>query len=345
MNIKEEHNSADVYKSIAFLAGMLHLVYLFLFWKMGCIFMACYNIFSIGVYALAIFFVCHGWARACITMAHLEVCLFVTLAVLVTGWSFGFQLLLICTASLVYFCPYRHRFTPYIASICELVLFMGLYLVTKYTGWEPVMGMESGIFKQVFYLLNSFAVFFLILFSAYRANLSSKTIQDQLLEENRGLSQMATHDSLTGLWARRAASEMLGDLWDECLRGNEQFTVAMGDVDDFKSINDTYGHGAGDTVLKSVSALFMPLMTFRWGGEEFLFVFPGQSKGETLEEVETLSQKIAGLTFCFDGRELHTSMTFGLADSTEGSTIEEIVSIADQRMYKGKRAGKNRVTA
>ena len=140
----------------------------------------------------------------------------------------------------------------------------------------------------------------------------------------------------------------------------------MGDLDSFKKINDTYGHGCGDLVLKSVADLILDMtgeneIACRWGGEEMVVVFMGERE-EALKRLEELRHKIEDLKLTYSGLDIHVTMTFGFADSEEiGLAISEInlekkdepealtkrfgveslISMVDKRLYTGKGSGKN----
>ena len=141
----------------------------------------------------------------------------------------------------------------------------------------------------------------------------------------------------------------------------------MGDLDDFKKINDTYGHDCGDIVLKSVASIIIENtkdneMACRWGGEEMLIVMRG-SREECFARISVVKSEISSLAITSDSKPVKVTMTFGFADSEEknaaiessgaaeeGSSpiktphhigIDSLISMVDKRLYIGKRRGKN----
>lgn len=159
------------------------------------------------------------------------------------------------------------------------------------------------------------------------------------------LRDMVERDPLTTLLNRRTCQIRL----DELCRSHTGYSVVMGDIDFFKKINDTYGHSAGDHVLKTVSAILKRCaysnggFAVRWGGEEFLMVFPGLTEKEAytltsrvLSEVRTANPK-------YDGRNIEVTMTFGIADSMDGSDPEKTINAADELLYYGKNNGRNQI--
>lgn len=340
----ERNYMAHVYLSIIVLASLMHLFYTFAFWAVGLWHMALYNIGSIVFYVCAGFGVKMGLSKMLICFAHFEVCLFVVLAVVNAGWDFGFQLLLFCVASLVYFCPFKNRYIPYLFSLGELILFLSLKLYTYYGPAAPpneqLRQMEILIF-----IFNVCSSFFVILFSAFITRLSVNTMQKQLLDENEGLSILATHDSLTGLLLRRCMEESLQKLWEPGKPCSTRIAVAMCDIDDFKKVNDTYGHPCGDMVLKEISSILSSANTHacRWGGEEFLLLFSNHNKQEAFSLLQGLCKMIALHPFIYGDIRLHVTMTFGTADSSEAGNPAAMIALSDNRLYIGKKQGKNRV--
>ena len=136
-------------------------------------------------------------------------------------------------------------------------------------------------------------------------------------------------------------------------------SIAIGDIDHFKKINDTYGHDAGDEVLKSLAKLFDDYMSefgiaIRWGGEEFLFVFDDVNLDDAFVALDRLRLKISTLEILWKGERIPVTMTFGLTDinvmlsskdtdSDIENRIHEAIGDADKKLYMGKESGRNKV--
>ena len=165
---------------------------------------------------------------------------------------------------------------------------------------------------------------------------------------NAYLELLSKQDSLTGLSNRR---EMLAILQHEALRferTKKPFSIAICDIDDFKKVNDVYGHSCGDTVLKRVADVFRENIretdfVARWGGEEFLFFFPETDKKNAFKVVEKIRNKIAEEKFACEERYFSVSLTFGLCQFEEGTSLDMLIESADKALYLGKSSGKNRV--
>jgi diguanylate cyclase (GGDEF)-like protein len=157
----------------------------------------------------------------------------------------------------------------------------------------------------------------------------------------------ASNDTLTNAYTRRSGEEALNLLFRLNQMAGKTLTVVFFDLDRFKSINDTYGHDAGDVCLKTMAdrirtCLRRSDLLVRWGGEEFIAVLPDTP----LEAVPVLLGRLRdlGLGERPDGKPLTVSM--GVAHSQEVDVMgwEVLVTRADQRMYQSKQNGRNRLT-
>jgi diguanylate cyclase (GGDEF)-like protein len=172
---------------------------------------------------------------------------------------------------------------------------------------------------------------------------------------------MAYVDALTDLPSRRALDEFLPQL-------HGRFALAMVDIDHFKRFNDTYGHSAGDQMLRKVAGLLTTVAgggrAFRYGGEEFCVVFPGRSRRDTLPHLESLRARIEATGFSLrgslrpaekpserravpqGGRKLHLTVSIGVAELSEKlASPELVIQAADRALYRAKESGRNQVWA
>lgn len=165
---------------------------------------------------------------------------------------------------------------------------------------------------------------------------------------SRSLEEMITTDPLTKLFNRRACKKYLEKWIDICDKRQEnRITVAIGDIDHFKKINDTYGHDCGDLVLVTVSDIFKMHMkdngcTARWGGEEFLLVFEKELEVASEQLCEILKE-IKNHEFEYKGEKFHVTLTVGVNGDIIGHSFDEIVNSADECLYKGKTDGRDRL--
>lgn len=162
------------------------------------------------------------------------------------------------------------------------------------------------------------------------------------------LCDMVDRDALTGLLNRRYGNLHLEKMQERTIRKERVFTVAIGDIDLFKKVNDTYGHKAGDEVLKKVSTCLKKHVAgkgvaIRWGGEEFLLVFETLEASEAMTAIEEIMQEIRGMVTISEEHWIKVTMTFGVMQVVEKMEIKELISLADEKLYYGKRNGRNRV--
>lgn len=185
---------------------------------------------------------------------------------------------------------------------------------------------------------------------AYRALRQS---QQQLLETNLELQRLTNSDGLTGLSNRRYFDEYLGAEWKRALREQTQFAMLMIDVDAFKAYNDTYGHVAGDDVLRRVAAVIRDNCTrpadlpARFGGEEFAMILPGTSPGGARLLAEMVRRAIEALQIPHSGSPTTNHVTVSIGGAVlvpeAGQIASRVVEAADAGLYQAKRNGRNQV--
>ena len=170
--------------------------------------------------------------------------------------------------------------------------------------------------------------------------------KDDLVEK---LSNMAMRDELTGLPNRRYLQSFLEYKFNEYKRFNAPFAVLFADIDHFRIFNNTYGHDAGDLVLRTVSETIRKTtrksdMFGRWGGEEFLGVYSVKDTYEAPIVAEKIRTLIAGTQIPYEP-PLSVTVSVGITVVNPKDLIDDIIERADKLMYKSKENGRNKVTA
>ncbi|MCX6645660.1 MAG: GGDEF domain-containing protein, partial [bacterium] len=170
-------------------------------------------------------------------------------------------------------------------------------------------------------------------------------------EEVRRLS---VTDPLTKLSNRRAFIQRLEEEFKRSVRYRTPLSMAICDLDDFKRINDRYGHQAGDLVLIEVSKILMDSvrevdLAGRWGGEEIALIFPQTKTDGAMIACERIRKKISELKVPFPGTVITVTMSIGIStvdpDETCPRSVEAMMGLADHAMYLAKQNGKNRVAS
>ena len=188
-----------------------------------------------------------------------------------------------------------------------------------------------GIPKELLYV-----ILFIILFLLYR--------QYELKKYNQKLQTLSITDKLTGIYNRVKLDEMLIHKKNVYDRYKRVFSVIMLDIDDFKKVNDNYGHQVGDKVLKEISTIAMinkrkSDMLGRWGGEEFLIICPDTA----LQGAVALAEKIRREIENHDFGIKKLTASFGVSEYIDNDSVEKLIKRADDALYEAKRDGKNKV--
>jgi len=174
---------------------------------------------------------------------------------------------------------------------------------------------------------------------------------DRLRREHAEAREQSRRDSLTDSYNRRYLDEHLAALLDDrTVRSSAGVSVAFVDADHFKQVNDRFGHRFGDRVLQCLVdelALDLPAGGFcaRYGGEEFAVVLPEASAENALRFAEEVRRIVEREAFEFGGDRLSVTISLGVATVTEEVSVDAFIKMADDRLYKAKRTGRNRVVA
>jgi two-component system, cell cycle response regulator len=172
----------------------------------------------------------------------------------------------------------------------------------------------------------------------------------QIEAKNLLLKELALTDPLTGLPNRRAIEDWAVRQLSGAARYGFSFWVALADVDHFKTVNDTYGHEAGDTVLKNFSEILRANsrrsdICSRIGGDEFLFVLTHAKQKDAVAAVDRIRAQLEARQFNFDGATLTVTASFGIAgfEGTQAPDFNRLIARADTALYSAKRLGRSRV--
>lgn len=274
----------------------------------------------------------------------LNVCIliFTVINVYYLGWDIGIQHFLTVLLVFVFFSKYKHEAAKLLFALLLFALRLILYFYCKYN--DPVISLNPDL-SSAMQIVNTFFIFLSLGLTAYLFSTTTQEMEGKLIEYNRKLMKQANTDTLTGLYNRRRTMEYLEQLLKT---PDTQISICLCDIDFFKRVNDTYGHDIGDVVLKKISETFqkrLPPDTFisRWGGEEFLLIFPRLNGDETIIALETLRQKIKEIVFDGGIETFSVTLTYGLVEYDYHSDITTLLKEADEKLYLGKESGRDRI--
>jgi diguanylate cyclase (GGDEF)-like protein len=177
------------------------------------------------------------------------------------------------------------------------------------------------------------------------------TLQQQTSVYKKKLAEQVMQsrtDSLTRLPNRQAYNEKLDEAFAQYKESGKPLAVAVVDIDHFKSVNDRFGHAAGDKTLQVVSKflkqhLKRPEFIARWGGEEFVMLFPDTTIEMVEDKLNALRNKLASMPFKFKQEKVKITASFGATCFNTNDSTESVFERADEYLYQAKRDGRNRV--
>jgi len=223
-------------------------------------------------------------------------------------------------ASLSCFCIVKARTASLLNLISMLILFPALY---------PALSTQEVIL--IYVTLALLCVF------GYTFTLISH-------QQYINLSKLAARDALTGTWNRRALDDSLDQIVNKHQRNPIKASLIMMDLDHFKRINDTYGHGVGDEILVKVASLISSTVRisdqlYRYGGEEFVLIAEGADLDEAALIAETIRHRVEKSEL-FEKQKITISL--GVAELTQTSSVQKWLTLADDALYQAKDSGRNR---
>lgn len=301
-------------------------------------FMVYFSIPTALVYVIGFVLIAKEKLHIYVRMVYSWLTFYMACATVCLGYGYGFHLycfsmipIIFATDYIAYKLNKRRVHAKAISYSIEAVYL----LCTGYPAlFGPVYQRDQKV-SAFFWIFNAVTVFgFLI----YYINYLMRTI----IRSEEMLVETAHVDNLTRLYNRHYMLSRLDALPKDSADG----FLAIADIDNFKKINDTYGHNAGDAVLKTVAQIMREecenCTVARWGGEEFLVV----SEGDFIDGRQTLDamrMKIAEKPILFEAHSIPVTLTIGLTPKRSGQSIDDWIHEADGKLYLGKKSGKNRV--
>lgn len=303
--------------------------------------MAYINVASILLYLIGFFLIYKDWLRVFVHVTGIEVILHMVIAAMLLGTGYGFQLCLFGVVCLFFYSDYfsmKKEGRGLHGMQLSLAAFAG-YVVSYLYSWnvKPVYEINQTV-QHVTFLLIAVFIFVVVIIAMSVMTIYAVNSEQQLVKK-------ADFDALTGLPNRYSMLEDMRKIMEQ--EDAQNYWLAMIDIDNFKSINDTYGHNIGDEVLKMLAKTLTKdkeIIPCRWGGEEFLIVGHKDRDGEVpVKLLDDLRHTIRAVDMKAEDNFFHITVTMGVAEYKKGSNLEEWVEVADKKLYVGKYNGKNRV--
>lgn len=326
---------------------MFHCVLMCVYVSIKHKFMIGVNAVSILMYALSIFF-CFKKPNIYVPLSFVEIWIHMLCGVISFGWTPCFQnwsFALIAGYFLPSFTlenkPKPHKQSFVFAGILVFTYFFISVLIhiVEFKAFTPLNDFNN----RFLFTLNNLASFFsIVMFSLLYTSRSNR--------KERELSRKADHDQLTGLYNRHAFLQLSCLIIDDVKKDKEKFNFAILDIDHFKNVNDTYGHNAGDMILKQFAELLNALtnkdiVVGRWGGEEFVIITSNNIKyNDFVIMLEKLRIRISKYKFKIENKKtINITTSIGSTCSDNYEVIEETVKVADDNLYKAKNSGRNKL--
>ena len=268
-------------------------------------------------------------------IVYFWITLYMCVTTICLGYGFGFHLYCLSMISVLFvteYISYKIKGSRMRSLTISIAIAVAYLFCTTYAAYSGPVYERDQKYAAVFWVINSLTVLSLIIFYA---NYMIKLI----ISSEEKLIAAALTDQLTGLYNRHYMLTKLNSLPDDT-----SAFIAMADIDNFKKINDTYGHNGGDEVLRSVSKTMTEVCkgchTSRWGGEEFLILC--MDSPESIRPLlETLRTTISSRPVKYEDTEINVTLTIGFAGKVSTQSVDEWIKTADDRLYCGKTSGKN----
>lgn len=340
-SIEEKNLHDSVVKRTCYVTDLLylsvHILYLILFIISNSTILIIMNVISICLYILSFFMIRKGKYYAYALCCGNEIILYMSIATVLCGFQVGFHLNIIGVCIVSFFTTYFNKrngslkkaigFTS-IAAIVYLILHFYCSYHNPYYNLDKWLIVSLYAFHAI--CAFGFVVSYLLIFLKY-----AMTLEDKIKNESRT-------DKLTQIHNRYDLYNYLDAIADK-----KDYALTIFDIDDFKKVNDTYGHVYGDYVLKTIAKIAEAnsnqSFVSRYGGEEFVIITKMYSdEQKTFELIDNIRKCIENYQFNFEGVTAKITISCGIAKYQEGIDIDKWLNLADYKLYECKHSGKNK---
>ena len=330
--IKTCYITAAIYLSV-------HILYMIFFLIVKADILLYINFFSIAFYLFSFYLIKKKKYFAYANLCGNEFFIFMSAATIIGGFQAGFHLCIIGLSIVSFFTTYfsfrkRNIKGAIIWCIISLAIYLTLHLYCSFN--DPIIVFPKWL-NVTLYSLHSVAAFTFVIAYLYIFLNYALKLENKILNESRT-------DELTQIPNRY---EMY--IYADSIEDKTNYALAIFDIDDFKKINDTYGHVNGDLILKEIAKIATNEATdsfvCRYGGEEFIVIIP--TKGDinyAFNIMENIRMAIKDRKFLFDDEVVNVTISVGIEQYDNAISMDRWISLADNKLYESKAKGKNRIT-
>ncbi len=287
----------------------------------------------------------HGYPQAAFLIGALNSAIFSLLTTWLLGWDSGFYLLALLIMPIIFHNSQLTKWLKGLLAFAILAVIIGLYLLS----WQQASYwiLDVGLLR-IFSLINLFITMIVLALTGHFFETIASDAEKALIQTNKKLASLATTDPVTNLVNRRIILSRIEQEKNRMERGSKPFVLIMVDIDNFKQVNDEYGHAGGDYVLVNLAELISITLrkqdeVARWGGDEFLIMLPETDVEGGQIVAEKIRTKIVNTPFIYRELNIPVTVTLGVGSCDQGAGVGSCIRKADQALYLGKQAGKNRV--
>ena len=328
--------------SYAIISVISHVLFSVVFaflqlWDLA-IYMAFAGLLWIGIYLLNR----RGNHLAAFLLGVVETFTMAALTSFIIGWQSGFYLYILVQVLLTFINTKLSSLVQILLGVISGALL--LYLFT-FSPAEPVLGSLD----HALTMMNLAIIVAMIGFAGHNFEVSAYGAEAELLNTNRKLMDLAATDPVTNLINRRNMMLRIDQEREKLMLSGRPFAMIMIDIDNFKHVNDEYGHDCGDFVLVAIAETISQTIrkqdqVARWGGDEFLVMLPDTDLTGGGIVAEKIRNRILTTPIIYHNMTIPVTITLGVGMSERNSGVANWIQRADQALYEGKQAGKNRVT-
>lgn len=325
-------------KKLSFVVNTAILFFVFLLWGFfhiaGAVYMDLFSIPTVCLYLVNYALIKNNKLDVFIWITYFWILLYMSLATLCLGFDMGFHLYSMSLVLVIFVSDYM-AYKLNGRRTRAMLISVGIALVyiccTGFSIWNGPIYETPKLYSNIMLAINASIVFaFLIIYS--------RILLDLVIYSEKQLTKIALYDKLTGLYNRHFVIDYLNE--NKPSKGS---WIAILDIDNFKKINDSYGHAAGDYVLSKLAETLTGIcsnsIVSRWGGEEFLILCNDAS--ESVDVLEELRKKVSAAPLEYNGESISITVTVGVSFYGGSESIDNWIQDADKKLYYGKNNGKN----